>query len=393
MVARRPAAPHRHLHAAAPAQRLGRALAERAPVFGAEASQVGKAPAQRGAGHRRQRRVVEQVLPYPVEPDRAQVGHRAQPAMLAEARIQAAQADPRDFRQQCRRQRGGGMRVDILLDHFHVARRQRLAMPLQRLRQAVRLQRQQRADHQLLELACRERMAGRFRRHRQHLRQILHQWIPAGAAPGHAELEAQRRVRAMPEIGGAHALQRAALDTHDELVVVRAPAHQQRIAGCQHRSAVGRRHDLLRAATDLRLAAERHLHQQEVSERPRVDCDIGAVGEPVQRHRAQRGVMHARRQAGSADIEPVWLEDPANRRTRLAEVGRGEHLPPGIVQQGVGQRRRRAGSWGQLQHGLAPLAWPRRWLASTAAGAGAPCAPHGPRNHYSGSTRSPLALR
>ena len=44
---------------------------------------------------------------------------------------------------------------------------------------------------------------------------------------------------------------------------------------------------------DIGLTRHRHLHEEEIAERPGVDSHVAAISEPIERHRPEWGMVHA----------------------------------------------------------------------------------------------------
>ena len=102
----------RHQPARSPSSSTSpRTLPKRSPILGAEAPEMREAPAHRSRADRTHRCDVEQIMTHALQPHRAQIGHRAQAPVFAEACVQAAQADAGDLGRgpaSARRRRGRG---------------------------------------------------------------------------------------------------------------------------------------------------------------------------------------------------------------------------------------------------------------------------------------------
>ena len=117
-------------------------------------------------------------------------------------------------------------------------------------------------------------------------------------APAKAQRELQRRIGLAAQLGGEHAFQEGPGDAHHQLVAIGAPVHGGAQVGADDGGHVGRGIDRLGAAAHLRMAVQRHHHQEEVGQLAGLDAHFGAVAQAAQAHVTEGEVVHAR-------IEPL----------------------------------------------------------------------------------------
>lgn len=153
--------------------------------------------------------------------------------------------------------------------------------------------------------------------------QVLHQATPGRTfTPAKAQLETHA-LRLLPPAQTADgAVDQHAVYAHHQLIAVSAPAHDGGIGGAKDRGHVGVGSNLLLAAANLGIAAERHLDEVEVVKGTGLDVHFGAVLEAVERHAANGHVVHARIDflSSAAHAQVMRLHHGTDEAARLCQV-------------------------------------------------------------------------